>query len=69
MTPREFFDKVVAMRDAQKKYFKSRSRFDLDNAMRLEKEIDNEIARVAAIENNKPAGPTQLTLFGQCQMK
>ncbi len=59
MTPREFFDKVAAMRDAQKKYFKSRSRFDLDAAKRLEKEI----ARVAAIENNKPAGPTQLTLF------
>lgn len=48
MTPREFFDKVAAMRDAQKKYFKSRSRFDLDAAKRLEKEIDNEIARVAA---------------------
>ena len=63
MTPREFFDKVAAMRDAQKKYFKSRSRFDLDAAKRLEKEIDNEIARVADIQNNKPAGPTQLTLF------
>lgn len=63
MTNREFFDKVAAMRAAQKKYFKSRSRFDLDAAKRLEKEIDNEIARVAAIQNNKPAGPTQLTLF------
>ena len=41
----------------------------VENAKRLEKEIYNEIARVAAIENNKPAGPTQLTLFGQCQMK
>lgn len=51
------------MRDAQKKYFKSKSRFDLDAAKRLEKEIDNEIARVSAIQNNKPAGPTQLTLF------
>ena len=63
MTPREFFDKVAAIRDAQKKYFKSRSRFDLDAAKRLEKIIDDEIARVEAIENNKPAGPTQLTLF------
>lgn len=63
MTHREFFDKVAAMRDAQKKYFKSRSRFDLDTAKRLEREIDDEITRVAAIDNNKPAGPTQLTLF------
>ena len=63
MKPREFFDKVAAMRDAQKKYFKSRSRFDLDTAKRIEKIIDDEIARVEAIENNKPAGPTQLTLF------
>lgn len=63
MTPREFFDKVAAMRDAQKRFFKSRSRFDLDESKRLEREIDNEIARVSAFENNKPAGPTQLTLF------
>ena len=63
MKPREFFDKVAAMRAAQKKYFKSRSRFDLDTAKRLEKIIDDEIARVEAIENNKPAAPTQLTLF------
>lgn len=63
MKPREFFDKVAAMRDAQKKFFKSRSRFDLDTAKRLEREIDDEITRVAAIENDKPAGPTQLTLF------
>lgn len=63
MTPREFFDKVAAMRDAQKRFFKSHSSLDLQESKRLEKEIDNEIARVAAIENNKPAGPTQLTLF------
>ena len=63
MTPREFFDKVAAMRDAQKRFFKSHSSFDLQESKRLEREIDNEIARVAAIQNNKPAGPTQLTLF------
>lgn len=63
MKPREFFDKVAAMRAAQKKYFKSRSSFDLHEAKRLEKIIDDEIARVEAIENNKHAGPTQLTLF------
>lgn len=51
------------MRAAQKKYFKSRSSFDLHEAKRLEKIIDDEIARVEAIENGKPAGPTQLTLF------
>lgn len=63
MKPREFFDKVAAMRDAQKRFFKSHSSFDLQESKRLEKEIDNEIARVADIQNNKPAGPTQLTLF------
>lgn len=63
MTPREFFDKVAAMRDAQKRFFKSHSSFDLQESKRLEREIDNEIARVVAIQNNKPAGPTQLTLF------
>ena len=64
MTPREFFDKVVAMRDAQKRFFRSHSRFDLQESKRLEREIDKEIERVAAIESNKkPEGPTQLTLF------
>lgn len=63
MTPREFFDKVVAMRAAQKRFFKSHSSFDLQESKRLEREIDVEIARVEAIENSKPAGPTQLTLF------
>ena len=61
MTPREFFDKVAAMRDAQKRYFKSRSSFDLREAKRLEKVIDDEIARVGAIVENKQ--PQQLTLF------
>ena len=51
------------MRAAQKRFFKSHSSFDLQESKRLEKEIDNEIARVADIQNNKPAGPTQLTLF------
>lgn len=63
MTPREFFDKVVAMREAQKKYFMTRSKLHLEEAKQLEREIDNEITRVNSICNNKPAGPTQLTLF------
>lgn len=63
MTPREFFDKVAAMREAQKKFFKSHSSFDLQEAKRLEREIDGEIARVAAIEGPNKSGPTQLTLF------
>lgn len=63
MTPREFYDTVRAMRKAQKKFFRSHSSFDLTEAKRLEKIIDDEIARVDDIQNNKPAGPTQLTLF------
>lgn len=63
MTPREFFDKVVDMRNAQKKYFMTRSKQHLEEAKRLEREIDDEITRVNSICNNKPAEPTQLTIF------
>lgn len=50
MSPKEFFDKVVKMRAAQKEYFKFRSTSNLNTSKRLEKEIDAEIARVQKIE-------------------
>lgn len=61
MEAREFFDKVVQMREAQKKYFKMRTSLDLAAAKKLEKEIDEEIARVQTL--TKPKQPTQADLF------
>jgi hypothetical protein len=60
MKPKEFFDNVAAMRAAQRRYFTSRSNYDLHEAKRLEKIIDDEIKRVESITNNEPQ---QLTLF------
>lgn len=49
MNPREFYDKVVQMRLAQKEYFKTRASSALIESKRLEKVIDDEIARVDKI--------------------
>ena len=49
MNPREFYDKVVQMRLAQKEYFKTRTSSALIESKRLEKVIDDEIARVDKI--------------------
>lgn len=46
MKPKEFFDKVAEMREAQKKYFRTRSQQALSESKRLEREIDAEIKRV-----------------------
>lgn len=54
MTPKEFFDTVVEMRKAQKKYFAARYRkepFEVCNNLKniskdIEKQIDAEIERV-----------------------
>ena len=46
MKPKELFDKVVQMREAQKKYFRTRSQQALSESKRLEREIDAEIKRV-----------------------
>jgi hypothetical protein len=61
MNPRQFFDKVAEMRRLQKEYFKSRSPFVLDKSKKIEKEIDDEIKRVQAIEVAKH----QRSLFDQ----
>lgn len=62
MTPKEFFEKVVKLREAQKNYFKTRSSMALQLCKRLEKEIDEEIERVNKIIN-KPN--PQSSLFGE----
>lgn len=49
MKPRDFFDKVVKMREAQRQYFKTRKTNDLIISKQLEAEIDAEIARVNKI--------------------
>ena len=58
MSPREFYATVVKMREAQKKYFKSRSSFDLEAAKRYEKLVDAEIKRLEELTE-----PKQPTLF------
>lgn len=62
MDAKEFFEKVVKMREAQKNYFKTRSSMDLQLSKKLEREIDSEIARVNQIIN-KPN--PQSSLFGE----
>lgn len=53
MNPREFYDKVVQMRKAQKEYFKTRTSLSLIESKRLEKAVDDEIARVQKIINDR----------------
>lgn len=40
MTPKEFYDKVVEMRKAQKEYFRFRAPSALSKSKQLEAEID-----------------------------
>ena len=49
MTPKEFFDKVVEMRELQKKYFRTRDKVILSLAKSTEREIDEEIERTKNI--------------------
>ncbi len=63
MDKREFFDKVSEMRKAQKEYFSTRSSASLNRSKALEKEIDNEIARVNRILSGRKE-PVQTELFG-----
>lgn len=50
MNSKEFYEKVVKMRAAQKNYFKTRSTTYLKESKKLEKEIDAEIERVTKIQ-------------------
>lgn len=53
MNARDFFMKVVEMRQAQKTYFNTRDQRDLRYAKVLETEIDREIDRVRSILHEK----------------
>lgn len=50
MDAKTFFSKVCAMRKYQKEYFKTRDVQVLRQSKALEREIDEEIARVAALQ-------------------
>lgn len=47
MTPADFVDLVARMRDAQRRYFRTRARGDLEESKRLEREVDGAIAAAA----------------------
>ena len=66
MKSKEFFDKVSELREAQKEYFKTRSNAALKRSKALEKEIDDEIARVNTILSKRTL-PVQVNLFGEGQ--
>lgn len=53
MNARVFFNLVAAMRDAQKAYFKTRSRSALQKSRSIESKIDMEIKRVQDIIRQK----------------
>ncbi|WP_347288253.1 hypothetical protein [uncultured Alistipes sp.] len=50
MTPKQFFDKVVELRQAQREYFRTRLPDTLRKSKAIEAEIDKEIKRVQQIE-------------------
>lgn len=56
MKPEEFYTLVANMRNAQKEYFKTRSRDLLSKSMQLEKQVDDEIKRAKE-------GASQTALF------
>jgi len=58
MNAREFFNLVERMRQNQKDYFKTRSTESLRKSKELEKQVDDEIARVNKIMSDK-----QMELF------
>lgn len=53
MDARQFFNLVSRLREAQKRYFKTRSSIDLQSSKQLEKELDAEIERVNTIIQQK----------------
>ena len=50
MTAKEFFTLVVQMRNAQKLYFRTRDKSDLQASKKLEKQVDDEIRRVEHLQ-------------------
>lgn len=50
MNPKQFFDKVVELRQTQREYFRTRLLDALRKSKAIEAEIDKEIKRVQQIE-------------------
>ena len=64
MNAKEFYDTVKEMREAQKEWFKTKSRVAIVRSKVLEKKIDQEIERVEGILNPQPLpDENQLKLF------
>lgn len=66
MNPKQFFDKVVELRQAQREYFRTRLPDALRKSKAIEAEIDKEIKRVQQIEAERAkaaADRLQGTLF------
>lgn len=61
MNAREFFDLVREMREAQRSYFRTRSKDLLEKSKQLEREVDREITRVDKLlgEKTNPGLPLQ----------
>lgn len=53
MTPKEFFDKVVELREAQREYFRTRLPEALRKSKAIEADIDREIKRVQQIQKER----------------
>lgn len=53
MNPKEFFDKVVELREAQREYFRTRLPEALRKSKAIEAEIDREIKRVQQIQKER----------------
>ena len=53
MSAKDFFDLVCKMRYCQKEYFRTRDKNMLNSSKDLEKQVDNEIARVINILKSK----------------
>lgn len=54
MNPVQFFEKVAEMREAQREYFRTRSKEALIKSKQTEREIGNEIERVKSIRASNP---------------
>lgn len=52
MTKDDIINKAIEVRNAQKKYYSTRSRYDLKTNIALEKELDNMLAQYSAGECN-----------------
>lgn len=53
MNPKQFFDKVVELRAAQREYFRTKLPEALRKSKAIEADIDREIRRVQQIEKDR----------------